>query len=241
MKLVPTPLLYLPNKTTATIVYLKSCDLIQDLVNVNYLQINRLLVCAEDQKFEAKLTDALIQSTALILVVSKGTLSNGNCETALKHALKERKKIVLVHDTTTKFPQYTEISKLSVNCRKVFDCIAVPLTSKHLDSCWNRINDKIFERVKVNLHIILGFNLKQPTPMNWFLSHRQVTGQRIALNLYLELNKLGETAFLDIKSDCDLHNLEQLVKLCDFFVFVYSDGILGSQYCRRGFERIDFQ
>ena len=70
--------------------------------------------------------------------------------------------------------------------------------------------------------------------MNWFLSHRQVTGQRIALSLYQELKELGETAFLDIKCDLDLHNLENLVALCDFFVFIYSDGIFESEYCRNG-------
>ena len=70
--------------------------------------------------------------------------------------------------------------------------------------------------------------------MNWFLSHRQVTGQRIALALYLELKELGETAFLDVKCALDLHDLEKLVKLCDIFVFIYSDGILQSEYCRKG-------
>lgn len=70
--------------------------------------------------------------------------------------------------------------------------------------------------------------------MNWFLSHRQLTGQRIALSLFLELKELGETCFLDVKAELDLHNLEKLVELCDFFVFIYSDGIFSSEYCRKG-------
>ena len=81
----------------------------------------------------------------------------------------------------------------------------------------------------------MDFDLeKQPKQMNWFLSHRQITGQRIALSLYLELTKIGETAFLDVKCDLDLHDLEKLVELCDFFVFIYSDGIFASEYCRKG-------
>ena len=70
--------------------------------------------------------------------------------------------------------------------------------------------------------------------MNWFLSHKQKTGQRIAMSLYLELQTLGETAFLDVKSDLDLHDLEKLVELCDFFLFVYSKKIFLSEYCRKG-------
>ena len=70
--------------------------------------------------------------------------------------------------------------------------------------------------------------------MNWFLSHKQLTGQRIAFALYSELTKLGETAFLDVKADLDLHDLEKIVQLCDFFAFIYSDGIFNSEYCRKG-------
>ena len=70
--------------------------------------------------------------------------------------------------------------------------------------------------------------------MNWFLSHRQVTGQRIALSLYQELEKLQETAFLDIKCVLDLHDLEKLVELCKYFVFIYSEGMFTSEWCRRG-------
>ena len=72
--------------------------------------------------------------------------------------------------------------------------------------------------------------------MGWFLSHKQRTGQRISLSLYLELTKIGETAFLDVKAELDLHDLEKIVQLCDFFVFIYSDGIFDSEYCRNGIK-----
>lgn len=77
--------------------------------------------------------------------------------------------------------------------------------------------------------------------MNWFLSHRQTTGQRIALSLYLELTKFGETAFLDVKAELDLHDLEKIVELCDFFVFIYSNGIFDSEFCRKGERKIFFR
>ena len=70
--------------------------------------------------------------------------------------------------------------------------------------------------------------------MNWFLSHKQKTGQRISLSLHSELIKIGETAFLDVKTELELHDLEKIVQLCDFFVFIYSDGIFDSEYCRNG-------
>jgi hypothetical protein len=76
--------------------------------------------------------------------------------------------------------------------------------------------------------------------MNWFLSHKQLTGQRIALSLFQELGKLGESAFLDVKCELDLHNLEKLVELCDFFVFIYSDGVLDSEYCRKGIRQFKY-
>ena len=70
--------------------------------------------------------------------------------------------------------------------------------------------------------------------MNWFLSHRQITGQRIALSLFQELKTIDESAFLDVKTELDLHDLEKIIDVCEYFVFIYSDGILGSEYCYTG-------
>lgn len=70
--------------------------------------------------------------------------------------------------------------------------------------------------------------------MKWFLSHRQSTGQQIALPLYLKLTGLGETAFLDIDTEFDLHDLEKIVELADIFCFIMSPGIFESDYCRKG-------
>ena len=84
------------------------------------------------------------------------------------------------------------------------------------------------------LEFLLLLMFQPPKPMNWFLSHKQSTGQRIALSLYQELVTLQETSFLDVKSEFDLHDLKKLVKLCDCFVFIYSDGIFESGFCRKG-------
>jgi hypothetical protein len=75
--------------------------------------------------------------------------------------------------------------------------------------------------------------------MNWFLSHKQATGQHIALPLFSELQKLGDTAFLDIKAEFDLHDLEKIVDLCDFFLFILTQDILKSEYCRKGIYQLE--
>ncbi len=75
--------------------------------------------------------------------------------------------------------------------------------------------------------------------MGFFLSHRQSTGREIALPLFSELEKLGATAFLDIKAEFEMHGLNKLVALCDYFVFIMMDDIFNSQYCLKG--KIYFQ
>jgi hypothetical protein len=75
---------------------------------------------------------------------------------------------------------------------------------------------------------------KPPRQLNWFLSHRQISGQGIALGLFQELSKRNETVFLDIRSEFDLHDLEKCVELSDYFVLVLSEGIFNSPYCLKG-------
>jgi hypothetical protein len=63
-----------------------------------------------------------------------------------------------------------------------------------------------------------------------------VTGQGVVLPLYLELEKIGETAFLDIKTEFDLHDLEKLVEKAEFFLLLLTDTIFKSEYCRKGIK-----
>lgn len=116
-----------------------------------------MLLRAEDKNFKALLHDNFLVSSTLILVLTNGTLSNPNCAKALELATIKNKKIILVHDTKSDFPQYSEIQKLPEEVQYVFSTIAIPLAEKHLSACWNKISDKIFERIKVfNTCIVLN-------------------------------------------------------------------------------------
>ena len=57
------------------------------------------------------------------------------------------------------------------------------------------------------------------------------------LPLHLELKLLGETSFLDIRAEFDLHNLEVLVEKTEFFLFLLSKDIFSSEYCRKGIKQ----
>lgn len=131
--------------------------MVQDVVNINYPTIKRVLLRAEDKDFTAKLYDNFMQSTALILVLSEGTLENENCIKAILLAIVQNKKIILVHDTTSDFPQYSAIEKLPKEVQPIFSSIAVPLVAEHLHSCWDKISDKIFDRIKVRKYVKYGF------------------------------------------------------------------------------------
>jgi hypothetical protein len=73
-----------------------------------------------------------------------------------------------------------------------------------------------------------------------FLSHRQLTGQKIALALFEQLtSKHHKKVFLDVRVDFDLHNLERLVEETKNFVFILSEGIFDSKYCLQGEESTD--
>jgi hypothetical protein len=79
-----------------------------------------------------------------------------------------------------------------------------------------------------------SYQEKPLTEFNWFLSHKQSTGQGIVLPLFLEMEKIGETAFLDIKAEFELHDLEKLVKKTKYFVFLLTPEIFTSEYCKKG-------
>jgi len=68
------------------------------------------------------------------------------------------------------------------------------------------------------------------------LSHRQKTGQQVALPLYLTLSNLGYKVFLDTHAEFELHDLKRLVSNTTLFVFVLSEGILDSEFCFNEFE-----
>ena len=71
---------------------------------------------------------------------------------------------------------------------------------------------------------------------SWFLSHKQSTGQSVVLPLHLALKEYGETSFLDICAEFDVHNLEVLVEKTEFFLFLLSEDIFLSEYCKKGIK-----
>lgn len=91
----------------------------------------------------------MCSTSSLILILSDDTLDNANCIYALQMAIAEKKKVVLVHDTTSPFPQYSKIQTLPLEVQSVFSSIAVPLIAKYTKNCWKKIADKIFDKIKV--------------------------------------------------------------------------------------------
>ena len=73
-----------------------------------------------------------------------------------------------------------------------------------------------------------------------FLSHKQATAQGIATTLYSQLeNYFPGKVFLDVQAKFMLHKLEEIVKATKLFVFIVSDKIFDSYWCRKG-EKIFF-
>ena len=68
------------------------------------------------------------------------------------------------------------------------------------------------------------------------MSHRQSTAQGIAFALYHELVSLKEDVFLDIRAEFDLHDLEKIVSMSKYFVFILSKDFWISDYCYQGNE-----
>jgi hypothetical protein len=90
-------------------------------------------------------------SSGLIVIISEGALDNENCVHALKVGVQKKCKIVIVWDTTCKFPQYSKIKTLSTEVQGIFSSIAVPLIKEYAKNCWEKVADKLFNRIKVNL------------------------------------------------------------------------------------------
>ena len=66
------------------------------------------------------------------------------------------------------------------------------------------------------------------------MSHKQTTGQGIALALYQSLRQKDINVFLDVRAEFDLHDLSQLVSQTKLFIFILTDGIFESQWCFKG-------
>ena len=75
-----------------------------------------------------------------------------------------------------------------------------------------------------------------------FLSHKQATGQGIATTLYSQLeNKYPGKVFLDVQAKFMLHKLEEIVAKTQLFVFIVTDKIFNSYWCRKGWKIVCLQ
>ena len=91
--------------------------------------------------------------------MSKGALDNANCVFALEEAVKQKKKVVLVDDTSSTFPQPSEIARLSPEVQNIFATVTVPLIAKYVKKAWQKIADKLFDRIQV-LQCFFSFSYK---------------------------------------------------------------------------------
>ncbi len=68
-----------------------------------------------------------------------------------------------------------------------------------------------------------------------FVSHKRSTGQGIVGRLYEGL-KAEYKIFLDSEAKFKIHNLKEIVKQTEVFVFVLTHGILLSHWCLQELE-----
>ena len=96
-------------------------------------------------------------TSGLVVILYTDILKNANCILALQEAVKLGKRIVLVHDIKSRFPQPLEIVKLPQEIQPIFSSIAVPLLQEYISKAWTKIADKLFGRIKVKT---VYYNLK---------------------------------------------------------------------------------
>ena len=155
------------------------------------------------------LTDKTTQSAAFTDIV--------------RQAVDNRVKIILLHHVDFPFPSYQDINALSPMVKTLFESIAIPYQKEYVEDVWDRIIAKLFNVTK-----------EPPQTLDWFLSHKQSTGQQIALPIYLELKEYENTAFLDIKAEFDLHDLEKLVERAKYYLLILTPDIFKSGFCLKG-------
>jgi hypothetical protein len=178
-------------------------------------------------RFAKRVEAQLSKSKCLLALLSENTLKNKEFTQAILTAVSKNVKVILVHDESScKFPSFSEMPEELLNAH-VFDNIAVSLQSHFGKEPW----DSIIQRT-------IGVAPPVPEVIDIFLSHRQVTGRRIAMPLRLELLRLDTKLqiFLDVKAEFELHNLPVIVEKSKLFVFILTEGIFASEYCFKELE-----
>jgi hypothetical protein len=180
-----------------------------------------------DKRFAKRMEAQLGKSKCLLALLSKNTLESKEFTQAILVAITKNVKVILVHDESTcKFPSYSEMPQELLNAH-VFDNIAVSLQPHYGKETW----ESIIQRT-------MGAAPPVPEVIDVFLSHRQVTGRRIAMPLRSDLLRLDPKLqiFLDVKAEFELHNLPLIVEKSKLFVFILTEGIFASEYCLKELE-----
>ena len=157
--------------------------------------------------------------------MSEGSLKIKSFNDAIVKAVEMGIKVILVHDESScKFPSYAEYPKEIIE-KQVFNDVAVPLQPQYEREAWQSIAKRIF-----------GLVSSTPSYIDIFLSHRQATGQGIAMVLHGGLLKTIPTLqiFLDVKSEFELSHLPELVDKTKLFIFILTENIFASEYCYAG-------
>jgi hypothetical protein len=160
-----------------------------------------------------------------LAILSENSLQFKDYQEAILKAKSKNMKVILIHDEDScKFPAYSEMPKTLVDAH-VFDDIAISLLSQYEKETWKNVSAKR-----------LAGGKPLPDIVDVFLSHRQATGQGIAMLIRGELLKLSPKLqiFLDVKAEFELHDLLKIVEKTKLFVFILTDGIWNSEYCLKG-------
>jgi hypothetical protein len=193
----------------------------------NHVEVFDLYALDTDTRFAKRVEAQLEKSKSLLALISKDTLTNKEFTEVILTAVSKNVKVILVHDESScKFPAYSEMPQELLNAH-VFDNIAVSLQPQLGKEAW----ESIIQRA-------IGAAPPVPKSIDVFLSHRQITGQGIAMALRFELARLDAKLqiFLDVKAEFELHNLPLIVEKSKLFVFILTEGIFASEYCLKELE-----
>jgi hypothetical protein len=191
------------------------------------VEVFDLFALNTDTRFAKRVEVQLGKSKCLLALLSENTLKSKDFTQAILKAISKNVKVILVHDESScKFPAYSEMPQELLNAH-VFDNIAVSLQPQLGKEAW----ESIIQRT-------IGAAPPVPETIDIFLSHRQVTGQGIAMALRLEIRNLNPRLqiFLDVKAEFELHNLPLIVEKSKLFVFILTEGIFASEYCLKELE-----
>eukprot|EP00027_Filamoeba_sp_ATCC50430_P003950 CAMPEP_0168557112 /NCGR_PEP_ID=MMETSP0413-20121227/9243_1 /TAXON_ID=136452 /ORGANISM="Filamoeba nolandi, Strain NC-AS-23-1" /LENGTH=603 /DNA_ID=CAMNT_0008588105 /DNA_START=18 /DNA_END=1829 /DNA_ORIENTATION=- len=200
------------------VLYCEGSNVLEELANTRYppnfvhTTVRRCDTGNPISGFLRQIDADMSQHDVVVPLITRDCFANKSFVHAIQLARTSQppKQVALIHYAAScPFPGSQEIPSE----------IAITLIGQFSDSCWNKLNKR--------LH---GGNQNIATDV--FLSHKQSTGQGIALSLYNELtNKFKLNPFLDVKAKFNLHDLVQIVQNTKLFVMIITDGIFDSYWC----------